>query len=372
MKVLFYSDSVPIGGHELMGIRFANQLSLFDEYNVSFLAPENFFPKLGSNITKIINMVAPRPLNGSLGHVFINDYFSLYKSIKKLKPDLIIVCQGTIELGIKAVIIGNLLGIKVVSYIPLVIDLLSTGSNFFPRVRNFLNNYFYMLPDGFVTISNYHKNELRKKIPVSTPISVLRNWVEHQPFASKRLNPRIDISNWVSAQQSVSNIVILIVGRIEFQHKQQDKFLKYVCEGKLKSNISILFAGSGSDSGKLENLIALNKLNNVFYCGNVEDVRELYQIVDGVCICSSFEGVPLVMLEAINWSLPIFSFDFEALRDYLLPSMLVADQNFPLLIERINEYDFFNNDLVYSSDYAAPSDHEIKNLCRQLKLIVNK
>jgi hypothetical protein len=372
MKILFYSDSVPIGGHELMSIRLANQLSYFDTFDVSFLAPETFSLKLNNNVKRIINNVAPRPLNGSFGHIFINDYFCLLKSIKTIKPDLIIVCQGTIELGIKAVVIAKLLGIKVVSYIPLVIDLLSTGSPFLPRLRNFLNDFLYMLPDGFVTISNYHRHELYKKVRFPPPISVLRNWVEHDDLSPKCLIIRDDISNWVQKQKLEHKVVILIIGRIEFKHKQQDKFLKLVCNGKLNANISILFAGSGSDSGELVSIIDKNRLSNVFYCGNVDEVHELYQIVDGVCICSSFEGVPLVMLESINWSLPVFSFDFEALRDYLPPSMLVPDQNFLSLIERINKYDFSNKICIYSSDYKEPSGNEIEVLCQQLKLIFNK
>lgn len=372
MKILFYSDSVPIGGHELMSIRLANKLSYFDTFDVSFLAPETFYLKLDKNVTRIINNVAPRPLNGSFGHIFFNDYFFLLKSIKTIKPDLIIVCQGTIELGIKAVIIAKLLGIKVVSYIPLMIDLLSTGSPFFPRLRNFLNNFLYKLPDGFVTISNYHRNELYKKLQFSTPISVLRNWVEHDDLSPKFQVTRYDISNWVQKQKLEHKIIILIIGRIEFKHKQQDKFLKLVCNGTLNENISILFAGSGSDSGELVSIIDQNRLSNVFYCGNVDDVRELYKIVDGICICSSFEGVPLVMLESINWSLPVFSFDFDAIRDYLPPSMLVPDQNFLSLIEMINKYNFSNNVCIYSSNYKEPSGDEIEILCQQLKSIFNR
>ena len=372
MKILFYSDCVPVGGHELMSIRLANKLSYLDAFDVSFLAPETFYSKLDANVTRIINDVVPRPLNGSLGHIFFNDYFFLLKSIKKIKPDLIVVCQGTIELSIKAVIIAKLLEIKVVSYIPLVIDLLSTGSPFFPRLRNFLNNFLYKLPDGFVTISNYHRDELYKKLQFSTPVSVLRNWVEYDDLPPNFVITRYDVSNWVRKQKLENKIVILIIGRIEFKHKQQDKFLKLVCNGMLNENISILFAGSGSDSGELLSIIDQNKLSNVFYCGNVDDVRELYQVVDGICICSSFEGVPLVMLESINWSLPVFSFDFDAVRDYLPPSMLVSEQNFLSLIERINKYDFSNKKCIYSSNYKEPSGDEIKNLCQQLELIFNK
>lgn len=370
MNILFYSDAVPIGGHELMSIRFANQLCRFDDFDVTFAAPESFFLKLDTNINKIVNNIRPRPLNGSLGNLFLNDYYALFKFFKSCKPDLIIVCQGTIELGIKAVIVAKLLGIKVVSYIPLVIDLVATGSPFFPRLRNFINDFLYMLPDGFVTISNYHKDEIYKKLESSPSISVLRNWVEQDDSDSSAtsMTIRSDISHWALKQRAQNKKIILIIGRIEFKHKQQDKFLRLVCDGVLDDNISIIFAGSGSDSGKLISIIDNNRLSNVFYCGNVEQTNELYRMVDGVCICSSFEGVPLVMLESINCDLPVFSFDFEALRDYLPSNLLVPNQSFASLVEAINKYDFTNAKCAYKTNYKNPSDNEMLAVCKQIRM----
>lgn len=362
MKILFYSDSVPIGGHELMSIRLANLLARTQkDYNISFLCPNTFFNKLDGNIVKINNDVKPRALNGSFGMLFIHDFFKIKKTLKLVNPDIVVVCQGTIELGIKAVIVSKLLKIPVVSYIPLVIDLNATGSKFFPNIRNFINGKLYLLADAYVTISNYHKLELGKR--TTRDVRVLRNWVDcFLPVNDSDFNLKPDLKTWISAQKRNGQSILLIIGRIEFKHKQQDKFLEYVYNNLLNKNISILFVGTGSDQKRLSDVINDNRFENVYYAGKIENVEKLYPLVNGVCICSSFEGVPLVLLEAVNHSLPVFSFGFNAVYDYL-PSCLIAnDQDFYSLFKIINSYDFSVNKFDYSINYSEPIQSDIDGI----------
>lgn len=361
MKILFYSDVVPMGGHELMSIRLANLLAESTADEIAFLCPQLFFDKLNEDIYKIENTIKPKPLNGSLGLLFFGDYIKLMRDMRSFQPDLIIACQGTVELGIKAVVVARLLGVQVISYIPLVIDLVSTGSKFFPRIRNYLNSLLYKLPNGFITISAYHKKALQRL--TSMDVSILHNWVEHQstecyPVMTKRQ----DIDDWIKEQRGFDQKIILIIGRIEFQHKQQNKFLEFVCNGELSKNISLVFAGSGSDTHRLIDIIATHQLKNVYYAGNVENVGQLYALVDGVCICSSFEGVPLVLLESVNCSLPVFSFEFDAIKDYLPSDLLAENQNFKQLISIINNHDFSNKKIKYSVSYKSPVVDDVNSI----------
>ncbi|GJA74158.1 hypothetical protein KAM353_38050 [Aeromonas caviae] len=365
MRILFYSDSVPIGGHELMSIRLANVLSESTDFELAFMGPVTFSELLSHKVKIINNIVKPRPLNGSFGMFFVMDYFAIQKELNKYKPDLIVVCQGTIELGIKAVIVARFLGIKVISYIPLVIDLVSTKSKFFPRLRNLINRYLYKLPDGYITISSYHKKQLQKKS--DKDISLLHNWAEHQDLKSRPIiEERRDLFEWINHEKASGQTVILIIGRIEFKHKQQDKFLDCLDKGMLNSNISVVFAGIGSDSLTLEDLIKRTNTNRVYYAGMVKDVRLLYSSADGLCICSSFEGVPLVLLEAVNWSLPVFSFDFDAVRDYLPSNLLVRNQDFEQLIQCINRYDFSAGRIKYSMSYKSPTIGDVDAILKQI------
>lgn len=371
MKILFYSDVVPIGGHELMSIRLANLLAESTESEIAFLCPNSFFDKLKKDVLKIENTIKPKPLNGSLGLLYLCDYIKLMSDIRSFQPDLLIVCQGTIELGVKAVIVAKLLGVQVISYIPLVIDLVSTGSKFFPRIRNYLNDQLYRLPNGFITISAYHKTALQRL--TSMDVSILHNWVEHQPSdGSTALIKRQDIDNWVKEQKRIGQRVILIIGRIEFQHKQQNKFLDFVCNGELNRNISLVFAGSGSDSQKLINIISTHQLENVYYAGNVDDVDQLYALVDGVCICSSFEGVPLVLLEAVNCSLPVFSFEFDAVNDYLPSDFLAENQNFVELVSIINNYDFSHKKIEYPVSYKSPVIDDVNSILELIHKVTGR
>ena len=117
-KILFYSDSNTYGGHEIMSVKIANFLASSHNYKIGFMFHHN---KISSNLNdKIIPYFnpycdkTPFPFIRNLNFFKI---FSIKKRMKKINPDIIIVCQGTIELSLKGLIAARLSKIYTISYI---------------------------------------------------------------------------------------------------------------------------------------------------------------------------------------------------------------------------------------------------------------
>lgn len=93
--------------------------------------------------------------------------------------------------------------------------------------------------------------------------------------------------------------VVGIVGRICDQ-----KNYKYVVDVlkrlvKIKSNVLLLWVGSGNKDYEFKELINSNNLNNnVLLLGNRTDVNKLYSVFDTFILPSKYEGLGIVLLES--------------------------------------------------------------------------
>ena len=71
--------------------------------------------------------------------------------------------------------------------------------------------------------------------------------------------------------------------------------------------------GEGDDFDKLQRkILHLNLQNRVYLCGNTERVKE--EMIDSsiYLLSSRWEGMPMVILEALECGLPVISFDITA------------------------------------------------------------
>ncbi|QIW15375.1 glycosyl transferase family 1 [Pasteurellaceae bacterium RH1A] len=117
----------------------------------------------------------------------------------------------------------------------------------------------------------------------------------------------------VSANQpSLAYKTVLAVGRLTHQ-KGFDLLLQAWAEAK-KHTISegwqLQIVGEGEDKAKLEELItSLNLVNSVTIYPFSNKIEQYYQQASVFCLSSLFEGLPMVLLEAQSFGLPVVAFD---------------------------------------------------------------
>lgn len=115
------------------------------------------------------------------------------------------------------------------------------------------------------------------------------------------------------------HFAIMVIARLHFQ-KNQVLVLRALAEMPpvARRNVVVLFAGAGEDENELRGLArALSVAEHVRFLGYRSDVPKLLAAADLVLLTSWFEGMPLVLLEAMLAGIPIVSTPWVGARDML-------------------------------------------------------
>lgn len=109
---------------------------------------------------------------------------------------------------------------------------------------------------------------------------------------------------------SLTNKKVIVIGRLTYQ-KGYDfllKIWKRVIEEYPEWILNIY--GDGEEKEKIENFIKVNRLEqNIFLRGKEKNIQEKYLESSIYLMTSRYEGMPMVLLEAMSCGLPIVSFD---------------------------------------------------------------
>lgn len=156
--------------------------------------------------------------------------------------------------------------------------------------------------------------------------------------------------------------IILSVGRLTY-HKQPFTLLRVFSQlSQRMDNIILCFAGGGELSGTLKNYVKKNKLKGVIFLGHLNHEKvlpDLYASSDFFIMTSSYEGVPLTLLEAMASGLPCIVSDlpnFHIIEE--AECGLIVDFGDPESVNKIFHY-INSNQQLYSSNAR---EFAIKNL----------
>ncbi|MFZ2726468.1 MAG: glycosyltransferase family 4 protein [Methylococcaceae bacterium] len=127
---------------------------------------------------------------------------------------------------------------------------------------------------------------------------------------------------------------VLAIGRLTYQ-KGFDTLLtvwQIVC--KTNNNWMLYIVGSGQDEQALKQQTQnLGISNRVIFVANTKNIEQYYLNAAIYIMSSRFEGLPMVLLEAKKYGLPIISFDCET-----GPSDIVQHEIDGILVENNNTY----------------------------------
>ncbi len=102
-----------------------------------------------------------------------------------------------------------------------------------------------------------------------------------------------------------------MVGRLNAQKRPLD----LVALAKKNPAIQFTWTGPGEMAGEVQ--AALAKVPNMRLIPSQTDLRPIYEMMDGLVVTSEFEGLPLVVLEALSMGLPVMSSDVGAIKEVL-------------------------------------------------------
>jgi glycosyltransferase involved in cell wall biosynthesis len=339
-RVLFYSDAPDYGGHEAMTSEAASYLCGRNEHAVSFAYYQGNsrlserLDKIGGTSRSLTPIPIPfrsKSLQAVRTILFQRETAGIEALMKRVKPDVVVVSQGRIEGGSAGLLAAKRAGLRTISYIPMAHSVSISGKPIAANLRDALNRYFYRLPDKYITISKGARDMLRAR-GVTSEIAVVPNGIEGITLEEG------DRRRFREARGIRRNeFVVGVVGRIDFRQKCQDFALQAIArfQGAL-GNWKFLFIGDGPDAGRLRRMIGDLKLEEfAVVLPWIPNPAEVYAGLNMLLIPSRFEGVPLVMLEAMSCRLPIVASDVDGMAENLPKSWLFPYRNSEAMIEKL-------------------------------------
>lgn len=318
MSILFYDDSPVFGGHEVMSLLGLEAVLAEFSGPVHFIAsaanaklcekvaalagkhPQLVLEQVGwhsSKLEALRNRLQPRRIK------VLADHF------RQLAPSLVVAIQGNIEhssLGLHA---ARRAGVRCVSYIPVPHSNAEMGARL-GGLRDLFCAHLFQLPDAFITITD-EMARLLKQQGATAPIDIVYNGVDTQRFQPGDAKAACD-----ELGLPFGKVRVGVIGRIEFRQKQQHLLVEAIAADRaLAASCHLVFAGDGPDISALQDLIRQHRLSATVlpWC----DPARLYQALDALVIPSRYEGLPLVMLEALASGTAVLGSDRDGMKDLL-------------------------------------------------------
>ncbi|MDS2239974.1 glycosyltransferase family 4 protein [Streptococcus pneumoniae] len=297
-----------IGGAEKVAINMANEFSQNHKtYLISILLNED--KNINYDISSDVEVESFFYGDLRVRKVIIPAMLKLRKHLIKNEIDLvfsiapatnIIIFLATLGLNIKTVFCDH--------------HSLEFQDTFSREIQRYIGAKFF---DKIVTLTEEDKNRYRKDFSLrNEKVTSIYNWME-------------DINN-IPAYTNKSKSIIT-VGRIEYQ-KGYDYLAKAIVNvlSKYKDWEWDIY-GSGNEQIKQDLITELDKggvLSRVHFKGNVNGTENIYPGHSIYVMTSRYEGLPLVLLEAKQYGLPIVSFKCPT-----GPSEIVLDEENGYLVD---------------------------------------
>lgn len=166
---------------------------------------------------------------------------------------------------------------------------------------------------------NYHNSFFRKYIRkllyrINGVSLVCLTQTDTDKFREDGVCDVLTIPNFVSPVSSVYNNkskTLLAVGRLEYQKNFAFLIKSFILSEVYKQGWVLHIFGEGKDKEDLTKIIAHNQMKEFIKINPFKkDLSEEYKNSAGLCMSSRFEAFPMVLLEAMNYSLPVLVTDF--------------------------------------------------------------
>jgi glycosyltransferase involved in cell wall biosynthesis len=348
--ILFYDDVSVFGGHQVTAVDAVRFLLKKTNFDVGFMACRNNFRLIESLNT--LNSNSPdKQISiwlideaSSIKSLITNPFLllaslkTLAKQIRSINPALLVAVQGNVYISFLGILAAKQCGVKTVSFIPMGIqrDRVSIKSRL---MEELITRFIYSLPDTFITIAQSAKEKLINN-GVKHEIEVIYCGIDTEKLIRhERSSARNDYG------MKPTDYAMAVIGRIQFCHKAQDFLVQSLLDcPELPDNLRLYIVGDGPDAEELARIVELQdrkKIVTILPWDN--DLTKIYSAIDMLLIPSWHEGLPLVMLEAMHYGIPIVASNVDGMAEILPEQWLFKCGDSQDLIERVTNVIKMNN-----------------------------
>ena len=243
--------------------------------------------------------------------------------VRTVCADVVLLLQGRIE-NLATPMLWLPRSIPVVSYIPMAHTSAQMGRSLVKGwFSDRLKRLYYRRPNRFIVVSQAVAAQARSA-GARAPIFVVENVA---PATRQSSRTKGQARNELGLAQS--GRIALFMGRFDEHQKGLDLIIRDLRrDGERLGDWTFVFVGQGPAETELRSLLAEGLVRG-WVVGWTDDPTLYLSASDVLLLPSRFEGVPLVMLEAMQATLPILSADIDVFREYL-PSIMRRDFSEPV------------------------------------------
>lgn len=264
-------------------------------------------------------------------------------AFRRVAPDLVFVSQGNLGVSALGLVAARKARLPIASYIPMAHTFREMHARK-ARRRDLFSRYLLHFPDCWLTNSKEQITRLRAR-GARQAIHIVPNRVA-PPVPRSQRTARGELG------LAPDELVIGMVGRFVNEQKGCDIFAEALCRARRESPLrrsQLLFLGNGRDlpaiRRKLEIAGWAGRFNHIPWS---ERPQDYYAAFDLIAMPSHFEGVPMVMQEAIFCGVPLAASAVDAMGSQL-PANWTCRPNQPEALLQLMEAFCANPD-----DYREP------------------
>lgn len=307
MKVVFFINSLKYkSGTERVACVLANLFSDILKWDISIINRDTDFSQVAYQLSENIEIFE---CSGG--------YFDFFKKsqivINDIEPDFIISHNmGKLSLLLTFLNRGqaNLISLEHVAF------------SVRPRLVRLLSKILYKRIDQVVVLTEQDKKSYS---------SFQKNIIKINNISPYDLDENLIYD--------VNSKDIIAVGRLTYQKNYESLLESWELISTKSPEWKLKIYGTGENQDNLTKIITERGLKNVTLMGSANNIDEIYKKAAFFVMSSRFEGLPMVLIEAQTFGLPIVSYDCphgpSEVIDHELNGLLVENQNSNALAKAI-------------------------------------